>query len=363
MNKIIVCPDAFKGSMKADEVARIMAEALREKYTETEVVEIALADGGEGTADVLMDKYPLYLSVMACDPLGRLRKAHYYTDLTGRKGLLETADVIGLPLILDEERNILKSSSYGVGEVILDAIRHGLEEITVSLGGSATCDGGMGMLIALGYRFLDTEGKELDGNGENLWKIARIDSSHLCPDLKNLRLRVLTDVGNPLLGISGAVRIFAPQKGASEKDMTVLESGMENFVNVVGENGTEKIPGVGAAGGLGYAFMQFLGVELTPGIDFILEELDFAEKIKGADLIVTGEGRVDVQSLMGKVLSGVLKLAANYGSPVVSISGSVSDYDLLKQAGLKEAYSLDTKSLSPEETYVRIKETIKSMTL
>lgn len=378
MKKIIVCPDSFKECMSAPQVTKIISESLKQRLPGIEVVEIPLADGGEGTSDALMDVYPLYLSVMAEDPLGRTRKAHYYTDITGKKGLIEIADIIGLPLLGPDERNPLKASSFGVGQVILDAANHGFSEVTVALGGSATCDAGMGMLEALGFKFFDSEGNILKGNGENLLKISKIDDKGLNPSLKKLKIRVLTDVNNPLTGQEGAVKIFAPQKGADSKDVELLERGMENLINLVRSHlnlsseisEAENFPGAGAAGGLGYAFISFLNILPESGIQFVLQELNFAEQIKDADLIITGEGKVERQSLMGKVLSGVIEKARPLNIPVISISGKAQDIPLLLKEGVAAVYSLSglenenqKDCLSPQKTASKLNEIISKIPL
>lgn len=379
MKKIVVCPDSFKGSMKAGEISRLISEVIKEELPEADIVELPLADGGEGTADVLMDSYPLYLSVKARDPLGRERKAHYYTDLTGKKGFIETADVIGLPLLKEEERNPMEASSYGVGEVIADAIKHGFEEVTVALGGSATCDGGMGMMEALGFKFLDGNGDILEGRGKNLSLIREIDANGMNEGLKKIKIKILHDVLNPLTGEWGAAKVYGRQKGATEEEISMLEEGLRKLVEVSEKAGfkkkekEEKHPwereGSGAAGGLGYAFMSYMKIEMEPGIDFVLREMNFEERIQWADLIITGEGKLDSQSIMGKVLSGVLREGKRKDIPVVSISCQAEDKPTLKAAGLTESYILSEykgkekscKMLSREEIREGLKEAIREI--
>lgn len=273
--KIVVCPDSFKGCLPAREVAFIIAEKLRELHPETEIVELPLADGGEGTLEIVADKgYPVVREVETVDPLGRCFRANYNTDLSGKRAFIESARVVGLPLLSPSERNPLIATSRGLGEVIMDAFNHSCTEITVSLGGSATCDGGLGMLDAI-------EG-----------------------DLSEVVFKIVCDVKNPLLGENGAVKVFAPQKGASIDDLPLLEKRMEDFVRATIERGLCKVSdawkeGAGAAGGLGFAFQTYLNAETISGIDFIMKLTDFDKQLKDADLIITGEGKLDRQSLMG----------------------------------------------------------------
>lgn len=327
--KIVVCPDSFKGCLPAREVAFIIAEKLRELHPETEIVELPLADGGEGTLEILGENgYPVVREVETVDPLGRCFRANYNTDLSGKRAFIESARVIGLPLLSPSERNPLIATSRGLGEVIMDAVNLSCAEITVSLGGSATCDGGLGMLDAI-------EG-----------------------DLSEVVFKIVCDVKNPLLGENGAVKVFAPQKGASIDDLPLLEKRMEDFVRATIERGLCKVSdawreGAGAAGGLGFAFQTYLNAETISGIDFIMKLTDFDKQLKDADLIITGEGKLDRQSLMGKVVGGVLKSAGKRGLPVVAFGGIVEDKEQLLEAGLAEAYEISCPDLTLEENMKR----------
>lgn len=351
--KIIVCPDSFKGSMNAVKVSNIIADTLLEFDQNIEIVKIPLADGGEGTGELLKENcFPVVKELYAHDPLGRLIKTQYYLNHNTKKAFIESAEIIGLTLLKPEERNPLKTSSFGLGEVIKDAINSGFKDITVSLGGTATCDGGIGMASALGYRFLDENLKELEGNGRNLLKITAIDTWNKYK-LKNIKFTVICDVDNPLTGELGTANIFAKQKGAEDSDIPFLEAGMENLdlcciTAKLSRNNHIFKKGSGAAGGLGYAFLSFLNAEnnFYSGIEYILKTLKFKDLIKNADLIITGEGKIDRQSLMGKVVSGVLKISKELNIPLIAFAGKVENKDVLIEAGIKEIFEISDKALS-----------------
>ncbi|MCH5241419.1 MAG: glycerate kinase [Muribaculaceae bacterium] len=342
--KILVCPDSFKGSLSAKEVADTISTALLEKFPNVMILQIPLADGGEGTTDIVKTSlFPNEIKVSAHDPLGKLINVGFHIDITGKKAFIESARVIGLPLLTTEERNPLKTSSKGLGEVIQHAIKRGCNEITVSLGGTATSDGGMGMLEVL----------------------SQIDTH-------KIRFKAICDVNNPLLGNNGAVEVFARQKGATESDLPILEKRLEYFIGVLKKKGlcsdkNTTRPGAGAAGGLGFAFQTILKAKTFSGIDYVLEITDFINKTKGVDLIITGEGKIDSQSLMGKVLSGVLRIACNENIPVVAVSGLVENKDVLLTSGIKEVFPISDPKLSqeenmkPENTKKNIKKAIETM--
>ena len=309
--KIVVCPDSFKGSLNAREVTKVISESLREKLKQVEIIELPLADGGEGTADILSSKFfPIKKRVKVHDPLGRLIDTYYHKDQSGQKIFIESALIIGLNLLKENERNPIYTTSQGLGEIIKMAINEGGKEINISLGGSATCDGGIGMLMELGIWMSDkTE--------ENLFQ--------------DVQFNVICDVTNPLLGKNGAVQIYAPQKGAKSEDIPFLEKRLKEVENrailkgyAVKEDSLK--PGSGAAGGLGYAFQTFLNGSAINGINYILDKTNFKKVIKGANLIITGEGKIDKQSFMGKVLNGVTKIAQKEGIPVLAIGGIVEKF-------------------------------------
>ena len=342
--KIVVCPDSFKGSLSAQKVTQVISETLKEEFQNLEIIELPLADGGEGSAEII--KSHLFNNVVytsSHDPLNRKIKVKFYTDSTYRKAFVESAEIIGLPLLRIEERNPLEATTYGLGEVIKDIIEMGIKEIIISLGGSATCDGGMGMMEAL--------------KG--------------C-DIRNINFKILCDVTNPLLGDNGAVNVFAPQKGAKPEDLPLLEKRLVDMATEIKKQGicTDadlSKEGSGAAGGLGFAFQTILKAETFKGIEYILDMVNFKDKINGADLMITGEGKIDKQSLMGKVISGVLNEAKKKKIPVVALGGIIENKEELYKAGLKDLYEISdhsfsiTENMKEDKTIKNIKKAIKEM--
>ena len=277
----------------------------------------------------------------------------------------------GLPLVPNDLRNPLKTTTYGVGELILDALDKGCNEFIVGIGGSATNDAGIGMCNALGFRFLDKFNKELLPFGENLNKITNIDLSNVDPRIKDAKFLIACDVDNPLYGKLGAAYTYGPQKGASPTQVEMLDKGLLHFSNVVKNKlkiDKASLPGAGAAGGLGYGFSVFLNGELKPGIDIVFEKIKFNENLKDVDLIITGEGKIDFQSLMGKAISGVAKAAKSKNIPVIAISGCVTnDAYKLYDYGITSIFSITNKPMSleeamdPENTRIAIYNTIRAI--
>lgn len=302
MKKVVIVPDSFKGTLSATEVCSIVSSCLKEKHPDLEVIQLPVADGGEGTVEALitaMGGEKIYCTVKS--PLGRDISACYGIVPDGT-AVIEMAQASGITI--EKENNALKSSTYGTGQLILDAVNRGVKNILIGIGGSATTDGGTGAISALGGKFLDSNGREVPLCGEGLSLIERIDASSVDKRLADCNITVLCDVVNPLYGENGAAFVFSPQKGATEKDVLLLDEGLRNLAHVsritLGED-YSLCEGAGAAGGLGFGLMAFLGAGLTKGIEYILGKTDFSEKIKDADLIITGEGKLDRQSLMGKV--------------------------------------------------------------
>lgn len=370
--KIVICPDSFKGSLSAHEVSLAISQVIKSIKPEFKITQIPLADGGEGTGELISKiYYPNIVALTAHDPLNRKHHTRFYLSQDGNMAFVESAEIIGLPLLKPEERNPLKTTSLGLGEVISHIMGMGVNDITISLGGSATCDGGMGMAKALGFRFYDKNGYELKGNGQNLEKVSsfKINDKY---NLKDLRFTVLCDVDNPLLGPKGAAIIYAPQKGANEKEAIELERGMENFSQILIKGGLGQqqfinFKGAGAAGGLGFGTMTFLGANLKKGIEYTLEISNFREEIKDADLIITGEGKIDRQSLMGKVLNGVLKEAKHQNIPVIALCGMVEEKEFLLGQGFYNIIPISNPSLSlienmeKETALENLKKCVKSL--
>ncbi|WP_346745806.1 glycerate kinase [uncultured Campylobacter sp.] len=286
-----------------------------------------MADGGEGTTAALVAaRGGEWREVLVQGPLARPVTARY-GRLPDGSAVMEMAEAAGLHLLAPAERNPRLTSTFGVGEMLRHALADGARHIILGIGGSATNDGGAGMLQALGVRLLDEKGSELPRGGAALSRLARADFSALLPDLRDCTLQVACDVNNPLCGERGASAIFGPQKGADEQMVKDLDAGLISFASATSEHFSSEFwnfKGAGAAGGLGYGFVSYLNAKLKPGIDIIMEEIRLEEDVKNADLIITGEGRLDFQSSMGKTPTGVAKIAKKYGKPIIALAGSVS---------------------------------------
>ena len=340
--KIIVASDSFKGSLTSLEVADSVEKAVHAAYPECEVVKVNVADGGEGTMDALRQTLGgTRVNLLVYDPLGRPIEAYYVILDDGMTAVLEMSVASGLPLLSPEERNPSKTSTYGTGELICDALSKGCTKFLVGIGGSATNDAGMGMLSALGYRFLNADGTELKPIGGSLGLVEDILMQERNTHLNNAAFIVACDVKAPLFGPEGAAYVFAPQKGADPQMVQSLDAGLRHFAEVSSrKTGSDfsQMHGAGAAGGLGYAFKEFLNASLERGVEMVLDAIGFDEIIAGADLVITGEGRVDSQTLTGKTPFGVAQRAIRQGIPVVAIGGSVAiDAEQAREAGFKDA--------------------------
>ena len=324
--KILIAPDSFKESLEALEVCRAIQSGFSQIFPDADYTLLPMADGGEGTSAVL--SYVLggrWKNVVVNDPLMRPITAKYLL-LENETAVIEIAQACGLHLLTSEERNPLITSSYGVGELIADALSEGVKRIIIGLGGSATNDAGLGMLTALGMIFYDDEGKPLAQGGSELANLKQIDGAKLHPKLRDTVFEVACDVTNPLCGSSGASAIFGPQKGASPEQIALLDKALSHFAMVSGQHGYQdyqNIAGAGAAGGLGFALMSFCGAKLKSGFDTVAEAVSLEEHIASADLVITGEGKLDAQTLMGKVAGGISQLAKASHKPVIAICGSV----------------------------------------
>ncbi len=322
--KVLVAIDSFKGSLSSLEAGNAVKSGIEKLGCE--VLVKSIADGGEGSVEALADALKArFMDVIVANPLGEKTPARY--ALKGELGILEMASTSGLPLIEKSRRNPLKTSTYGFGEMIAHAIAHGARKFIIGIGGSATNDAGMGMLRALGFKFKDANGAELAGAGEDLIKLTTIDCTSVLPHLKECEFLIACDVDNPLFGENGAAYIYAPQKGADAAMVKQLDAGLINFASVVSKHLGRELwnsPGAGAAGGLGFGFVSFLNATLKPGIDIITEEIGLERDMQGTELVITGEGRLDFQSSMGKTPCGVAKIAASYGVPVIALAGGIS---------------------------------------
>lgn len=326
--KVVIAIDSLKGSLSSMEAGMAIKDGVLAAKPDAEVIVKPLADGGEGTTDALIEgmngeRIDLTVTGPMHTPVG----AYYGYLKDTNTAVMEMASAAGITLVPDEEKNPLLATSYGVGEMINDAIQRGCRNFIIGIGGSVTNDGGIGMLKSLGVRFLDENGEDAGEGGQALAKVARIDVSGLNPLLKECHIQVACDVNNPLCGENGSTYVYGPQKGVTEDMKKTLDEAMAHFARVTSEtleNDYMNTPGAGAAGGLGYAFLAYTGATLTPGIELILDAVGLEEELSGADVVVTGEGRLDFQTAMGKAPVGVARLAKKYNAKVIAFAGSVT---------------------------------------
>ena len=326
--KVVIAIDSFKGSMSSMEAGNA-AKAGIERACNAQVVVKPLADGGEGTTEALVEGLGgEYVSLPVTGPLGAKTEAKYGILGDGKTAVMEMAEASGIILVKREELDPLKATTYGVGEMILDAVRRGCREFIIGIGGSATTEGGVGMLQALGYEIADADGNPVRPGIQDLDRIASITAKHVPEELKECHFSIACDVKNPLCGENGAVYVFGPQKGVKEEEKKSFDEKMKHFADMTKEyTGTDHClaEGAGAAGGLGFAFLSYLpNAELKSGIEIVLNAIRLEEEVKDADIVITGEGRLDFQTAMGKVPVGVAGLAKKYGARVLAFAGGVT---------------------------------------
>lgn len=326
--KVVVAIDSLKGSLSSMEAGLAIKEGVLAAQPDAEVIVKPLADGGEGTTDALIEGMNgERIDLTVTGPMHTPVDAYYGYLRETNTAVMEMASAAGITLVPDKEKNPLLATSYGVGEMIIDAIQRGCRNFIIGIGGSITNDGGIGMLKALGVRFLDEKGEDAGEGGQALAKVACIDLSGLNPLLKECHIQVACDVNNPLCGESGSTYVYGSQKGVTEDMKKTLDEAMAHFARVTSEsleNDYMNTPGAGAAGGLGFAFLAYVGATLTPGIELILDAVGLEDELSGADVVVTGEGRLDFQTAMGKAPVGVARLAKKYNARVVAFAGSVT---------------------------------------
>ncbi len=339
--KFVIAPDKYKDSLSGFEFCDAVEEGLKRVFQNAEIIKKPLADGGDGTIAIIGH----YLNgntqkVVVNDPLFRKIEASYLYNEASETAFVEMAEASGLKLLNQEERNCMYTTTYGTGELIVNAIQKGASKIILGIGGSATCDAGMGMAHALGYDFLDTQGNVLSPIGANLIHVAHINDSRVLPELRDITFLVACDVTNPLYGPNGSAHVYGPQKGASEAEVLALDKGLRHYATVVNafvNSNVQEIEGGGAAGGMGVGSRVFLKATLTSGIDLIKELAVFEEAVQGADWIITGEGQLDEQTVSGKTISGVLETAKKHKIPVAALCGSV-DISIQDQEDMGLAY-------------------------
>jgi len=352
--KIVVAPDSFKGSLTAIEVSDAIEKGIREIFPEAEIIKIPMADGGEGTVQCLVNATRgKILEEKVIGPLGDEVLASYGILADKKTAVIEMAAASGLTLVPEGKRNPLITTTYGTGQLIKAALDKGCRKMIIGIGGSATNDGGAGMVQALGVKLLDQEGEEIGFGGGELKKIIRIDISCLDNRLSNTKVLVASDVNNPLCGPKGASRIYGPQKGATPEVIEELDKSLAHFAELIKRDlykDIKDVPGAGAAGGLGSSLMTFLNAELRPGIEIIIEVVKLEQAIKDADLVITGEGKIDSQTIYGKAPIGVAKIAKKYTIPVIAVAAIIGDdADIVHQYGISSLISVSGQPMRLDE--------------
>mgnify|MGYP003682958691 FL=1 len=355
--KILIAPDSFKETLTATDAANAIEEGFLDIFPEANILKLPIADGGEGTVDVLVTATQgKYFSTKVSGPTGEYINAKWGMLGNSKTAVIEIAEACGLHLVALKKRNPMNTSSFGVGELILAATDEGAEHIIIGLGGSATNDGGMGFLKAIGVQFLDSFGKELTGGVESLNTLLDINITSIDSRLKGVSFEIACDVDNPLIGPQGASVIFGSQKGADEKMINQLDNLLSHYSRIASSklnNNLSMHPGAGAAGGIGYGFLAFLKADQKSGVQIILEKLNFEQHLLTTDLVITGEGRFDSQSLRGKAPMGVIDYARKHKCSIFVIAGSTENDEILENKyDIDKVFSIISNDLSFEQSIV-----------
>lgn len=363
--KIIIAPDSFKESLTALEAADAIEAGLKAIMPDAQYVKIPMADGGEGTVQSLIDAtHGTLHSAEVTAPLGNCIAAQYGISGDGKTAIIEMAAASGLHLVPPSERNPLITTSYGTGELILAALNHGVEKILLGIGGSATNDGGAGMLQALGADLLDEHNQTIGYGGGNLAQLARADFSRLDARLQHVVLEVACDVNNPLCGEKGAAAVFAPQKGATPEMVCTLDANLAHFAQIIQRDAGKDIAsgaGTGAAGGMGGGVLLLPQAQLKSGVQIVIDYVKLAEQIRDADWVITGEGRMDAQSVHGKTPVGVARVAKQFGKPVIALVGCLrADYPAVYDCGIDAVFPIIRQLDSLEGTLRQGKTNLQS---
>jgi len=352
--KIVIAPDSFKDSLSAADVASAIARGLRQALPDAQLVERPMADGGEGTMQAIMAACQGELRSLTVEgPLGQPTEAHWGWLASERTAIIEMAEASGLQLLERQQRDACASSTYGTGQLIAAALEAGARRVILAIGGSATNDAGTGMLCALGLRMTDAQGADLPRGGLALANLSALDISGLDPRLAEVQFEVAADVDNPLCGPHGASHIFGPQKGATPEQVVALDKALNHFADhcapLLGHD-HRNLPGCGAAGGMGFAAKAFLDASFRPGVEVVAQLVGLAQAVEGADLVITGEGRFDAQTLRGKTPFGVARIARDAGVPVVVLAGTLGEgYQELYNHGIDAAFSLASGPMTLEQ--------------
>jgi glycerate kinase len=366
--KIVVAPDSFKGSLTAIEVSDALEQGIREIHPEAEIVKIPMADGGDGTVQCLVNATGgKILREKVTGPLGEEVFASYGILGDKKTAVIEMAEASGLTLVPENKRNPLITTTYGTGQLIKAALDQGCWKMIIGIGGSATNDAGAGMVQALGVELLDKDGEDIGFGGGELKKVFRINTKYLDNRLSETKVLIASDVSNPLCGPKGASQVYGPQKGATPEMVKKLDESLAYFAEIIKRDlnkDVKDIPGAGAAGGLGASLMAFLDAELRPGIEIMIEIVKLEQAIKNADLVITGEGKIDSQTIYGKAPIGVAKIAKKYNVPLVAIAAIIDDdADIVHQYGINTLIKISEPPMSlaePKPKKVRlIKKSIK----
>ncbi|MFZ7104051.1 MAG: glycerate kinase [Peptococcaceae bacterium] len=354
MKKIVIAPDSFKGSMSAKEVCDALERGVKSVIPAVEIIKIPMADGGEGTVETLVDATEGRLvELNVLDPLGKPAPSYFGILGDGTTAVIEMALASGLTMVPKERRNPLFTTTYGTGQLIKAAVESGCREFMIGIGGSATNDGGVGMAQALGIKFLDEEGREIAYGGGNLGKIKKIDMTNLDSRISECKFKVACDVDNPLCGPKGASHVFGPQKGATPEIAAFLDQSLAHLAEVIKKDLGRDVaaePGAGAAGGLGAGLLAFCNAELQRGIELVIEATNIAEKMTGADLVITGEGQMDFQTAHGKTAYGVARIAKKKNIPVIALVGTIgTGTEVLYEKGINAIFSILEGPMSLDE--------------
>ncbi|BCL76859.1 glycerate kinase [Jeongeupia sp. HS-3] len=356
--KIVIAPDSYKESLSALDVAINIEAGMREIWPDADYVKLPVADGGEGTVAAMVDATGgKIVNVGVTGPLGECVNAFYGLSGDGQTAIIEMAAASGLALVPPSLRNPLQTTSYGTGELIRAALDAGARRFIIGIGGSATNDGGAGMVQALGARLLDQTGRELGFGGGPLARLALIDVAGLDARLKDCQIEVACDVDNPLTGPKGASHVFGPQKGATPEIVAQLDANLKHYASVIGHDlgiHVDTVPGAGAAGGMGAAMFAFLGGTLRPGIEIVMEAVGLDAIVASADLVITGEGRIDSQTIHGKTPIGVARVAKRHGKPVIGIAGCLTpDVGVVHEHGIDAVFSVLYHACSVDEALAK----------
>jgi len=353
--KIVVAPDSFKGSLTAIEVSDAIEQGVREIFPEAEIIKIPMADGGDGTVQCLVNATGgKILKEKVTGPLGDGVLASYGILGDKKTAVIEMAEASGLTLVPENKRNPLITTTYGTGQLIKAALDQGCRKMIIGIGGSATNDGGAGMIQALGVKLLDKDGEEVGFGGGELKKVFRIDTKYLDNRLSETKVLIASDVSNPLCGPKGAARVYGTQKGATPEMIKKLDESLAYFAEIIKrdlDKDIKDIPGAGAAGGLGASLIAFLDAELRPGIEIMIEIVKLEQAIEDADLVITGEGKIDSQTIYGKAPIGVAKIAKKYNIPVIAVAAIISDdAEIVHQYGISSLISVSGTPMRLDES-------------